>query len=1714
MRASATTLLLLLAAAPAAAADGNRLTYLDDNDPYYVSRTFPKLVTPQWVGEEGVEAVVILAIDDMREPKKYEAFLRPILRRLQQIDGRAPVSIMSNKIDPTDPLLRTFLKDGLSLEVHTLDHPCPLLAKGDFARAKANYDGCVDLLGEVPDSRPVAFRMPCCDSLDTPSPRFYAEIFNKTTANGNFLQVDSSVFNVLTSNDPELPRGLVIDADGRDKFLKYVPAGRDFVNTVEDYPYPYVLGRLCWEFPCVTPSDWQANFLHKPNNPVTVRDWQAALDATVLKQGVFTMVFHPHGWIKNDQLVELIDYAVAKHGKKVKFLTFREALDRLTKNLLDGQPLRDPATGGDNGVRLLDVNNDGYLDVVVGNEHARHTRVWSPKTRSWVVTDFPTELVHAVTKGGKAQRRDAGVHFGVLRPDGNATALPPAGLHDVGWHFDGSRWVEDPDLQRGYDAVPPHTENAEVLDRGVRLHDLDGDGRCELIVSSRDGGAVYTWDPEEKSWRKLPFKLPGNVSLVGEQDPGLRFVNLDEDGREDVIISNEKGYGVYLFTSMKEGWSRKVLSGHPGDPGAIPLIANHGTNNGAWVHSRHIWWHNEHTDLLPNHVDRRSFNDLLAGVEPEAKTPEASRRSIRTRPGFEVELVAAEPLVEDPVAFAWGPDGKLWVVEMGDYPLGVDGKGSPGGRIKYLESTHGDGKYDKATLFLDGLHYPTGVLPWRKGVLITCAPDILYAEDTDGDGKADKVVPLYTGFQPGNPQHRINGLVWGLDNWLYCANGDSGGRVRSVKTGAEVEMRGRDLRIRPDDGALDAETGQSQFGRSRDDWGSWFGCNNSNPMYHFVLPDHYVRRNPHVPPPELRLPVSETPGAAPVYPISRTLPRFNDPQAANHFTSACSVIVYRDDLFGPAFANNSFVSEPVHNLVHREVMTADGVSFKSRRAPDEQESEFWASSDNWTRPTTIQTGPDGALWIADMYRAVIEHPEWIPPDWQKRIDLRAGADKGRIYRVYPVGKKPRAIPRLDRLDTAGLVAALDSPNGWQRDTTQQMLLWRNDKAAVPLLEKQAANSERALCRLHALCTLDGLGELKPGVLRRALADPHPGVRRNAVRLCEGRLSGEDELGAALLERVEDADAQVRLQLACTLGEWDDDRAGPALARLALRDPEDRYVLAAVLSSVNRKNLEPLLRTVLGEGGGKGAPPAALVENLPRLALALGDTRAAVHLLEAVAAPEKGRYAAWQFAAVAGLLDALDQRGTPLAKLQKEGSPEWREALRRLGDLFTAARSLAGDEKAPEPERALAVRLLGRGPDHQKEDVDALAELLVPQTGAELQAAAVAALGALRDPRVPGVLLGGWKGYAPGLRSRVLDVLLARQDWVPPLLDAIEHKQVLASEVDPAHRQRLLQHRLVGIRERSAKAFAGAVDPDRQKVVAAYRSALALAGDPARGRQSFSKICAACHQLGDLGQQVGPDLASVGDKSPEGLLIAILDPNRAVEARYVNYTAATKNGQTFTGLLASETGNSITLIGQDGKKQVLLRSELEELASTGKSLMPEGIEKDLKPQDVADLIAFVRSASPALRPKSFAGNRPEVVTPAGDGAFNLLASNCEIYGSTLVLEKQYGNLGYWSSEDDQAAWALDVARPGKYAVWLEWACDDGSAGNGYVLRAGDQRLAGTVAGTGSWDDYKKARVGEVTLAGGRQQVVLRSAGGKIKGALLDLKAIRLVPVSSD
>jgi putative membrane-bound dehydrogenase-like protein len=1703
--------------------DGNRLAYLDEVNPYYPSRTFPKLITPQWVGEPGVEAVVILAIDDMRNPKQYEAFLRPILRRLGQIDGRAPLSIMTNSVDPKDPQLQAWLKEGLSIECHTIDHPCPFF-KGGFDKAKKTYDDCVDLMNEIPNNKPVAFRMPCCDSLNTPSPRFYAEIFNKTTKKGNFLSIDTSVFNVFTANDPELPRELVLNADGTERFRKYLPVDRSFVNTIEDYPYPYVIGRLCWQFPCVVPSDWEAQHLQKPNNPQTVKDWKAVLDCTVIKKGVFCLVFHPHGWIRNDQVVEFVEYAVQKYGKKVKFMTFKEALERLNKNMLADRGLRH-INGGDNGVRLLDLNNDGYLDRVIESVDVNRkvqvsrTFVWHER-EGWVPADslnMPIAITSPAEEGDRLSIQiESGLRFGVVDAKGFPCAFArfsPYKLHPIsdGWTFNGRYWLMDFVVGKGLPLdKPPAREpsGSTSVDPGFRLLDLDGDGTSEWILAYPKHQAIYAWSRPQKRWNKLPFVLPDGVSLVDRKGRGngFSFLDLDGDGKLDIIFSNEKEYGIYLFNDMKTGWTRKVMAGKRSDPDALPMISRNGTNNGVWVHSGSLWWANEDTMLLKDHVDRRSINDLLKNVEPRALSPQASLKAIKPRPGFTVELMVSEPLVQSPIAFAWGPDGKFWVVEMGDYPLGVDGKGKPGGRVKFLEKTKSDGPYDKMTVFMDGLPFPTGVMPWGKGVLVTCAPDIFYAEDTDGDGKADKKIVLFTGFVEGNQQHRVNGLSWGLDNWVYGANGDSGGIIRPVHrtdgkavNGELVNISGRDFRIKPDEGLIEAVTGQSQYGRCRDDWGNWFGCNNGNPFYHFVLDDHYLRRNPHLIPPDPRVNVSVTPGAARVYPASRTLPRFNSPGAENHFTSACSCMIYRDDLFGPAFANNTFVSEPVHNLIHREIMKPKGVTFTSRRAPDEQTSEFLASTDNWFRPTMIQTGPDGAIWVADMYRHVIEHPEWIPKEWQKKLDLRAGHDKGRIYRIYPVDKKPRAIPRLDKLDTAGLVAALDSASGWQQDTVQQMLMKKRDKSLVEPLVSLAKASNRPEARLHALCTLDGMGAFT-SEMSFALDDPHAGVRRHAVRLCysEQLVNEPMRLSRFLSKEGGDPDPQVRLQLAYALGASND--RGGELGRLALANHKDPYLLAAIMSSVTPKNLGDVMGTVVRPRS--GPVPAVVLEKLLILGNAFGSREALATLFENIAAERP-----YQFLALAGILDALESQNSSLSKLWAHADDNLKQSLKRLSRLYVAARKIVADPKAAQSEQVLAIRILGRGLDHYQEDLTTLTGLLVPQTSQELQAAAANSLSRIKDPSAPTALLKNWKGYAPSLRSQVLDALLSRQDGVRATLDMLERKTLLPLEIDAARRQRLLDYRDPAIRKRAAKLLAGATDPDRRKVVDDYLAQVKDKGDPALGAKIFTKTCAACHQLGGIGQQVGPDLGSIADKSTPALLNAILDPNQAVEARYVNYVAVTKNGLTITGLLASETGTSITLVGPDGKSNAILRTDLEELASTGKSVMPEGLEKDVSPADMTHLLAFIRKSLPPTPRKVFPGNEPQTIRPAADGAFHLLASNCEVYGKTLIFEQQYKNLGYWTSADDHAVWTVDVPRAGKYAVHLDWACDNGSAGNTFTLQARQRSLTVKVQGTGTWDDYRQARIGTIELDAGRQQILMRPAGAP-GSPMIDLKSVLL------
>jgi putative membrane-bound dehydrogenase-like protein len=1060
-------------------------------------------------------------------------------------------------------------------------------------------------------------------------------------------------------------------------------------------------------------------------------------------------------------------------------------------------------------------------------------------------------------------------------------------------------------------------------------------------------------------------------------------------------------------------------------------------------------------------------------------SPQQSLAAIKTKPNLMVELMAAEPLVNSPVAIDFGPDGKLWVCEMIDYPQGKAGKFEPGGRVRFLESTRNDGHFDKATTFLDNLPFPTGVTVWRKGVLICAAPDILYAEDTNGDGKADKIVKLFTGFGTENYQARVNSLQYGLDGWVYGSCGLFGGTIKSFN-GKTYQLGNRDFRIKPDTGELEPVTGATQQGRCRDDWGNWFGCDNSNLIRHYVLDDHYLKRNPYVTYPNGSVNVPADPNPNLLHSLKSDAQRFALSGPPNTVTAACGLCIYRDNLLGDDYRGNAFTCEPVNLCVHRLKLTPKGCTFEGHRPADEKESEFLASTDNWFRPVQAVTGPDGCLWVVDMYRYVIEHPRWIPPQDAAQLDLRAGQGMGRIYRVRPKDREPRKWERLDKLKVEELLAPrLLSPNGWTRDILAQMLDWRATSAKL---------SKEEETRIRELEGTWAAGFLETVKKRMSAPDPH--VRRHAVKVAEEKYLAEASVWQEIAKRFDDPDAQVRLQVAYTLGYWDNSKAAEALGRMALKNADDPYITAAVLSSLTEKNLPGVLATVVKEAGDKGPPPA-FVAQLMRMAAATKNDKAQTELLTAASTPKAGKFVRWQFEVLAGY---LDRPGTYDPGLSD-----------RLADADAAAIRVLADVRAVDADRVAAMRLVGRGLIKDNEVWTLLEGFLSPAAPPALRSATVAHVGQLPGVEKVSFLARGWATYPPSTRQQVLDVILARKDGPDRLLKEIEDKRLPAREIDAARRQRLLNHPDKAIRDRAAKAFDGAISPDRAKVIADYAGVTAN-GDRDRGKAVFARVCAACHKLGDVGNVVGPDLAALANRTPAYLMQEILDPNRNLDSRYVEYQARLKDGRTVTGVLAAETATTVILRGQQRKEETLLRSDIEELHGSGKSLMPEGIEKDVTKKDMADLLTFLTSNRPP--PKQFPGNTPAVVA-LSDNRLAFRAQAAEIYGDQIAFEGDFKNIGMWHGPDDRVEWRLTLPKAGTFDVYLDYACDAHSAGNELLLEGAESPVRWKVASTGAWSEYKTTKVGTVKLPAGEGRIIVRPAG-PLRGALLDLRMVTLVP----
>jgi putative heme-binding domain-containing protein len=672
--------------------------------------------------------------------------------------------------------------------------------------------------------------------------------------------------------------------------------------------------------------------------------------------------------------------------------------------------------------------------------------------------------------------------------------------------------------------------------------------------------------------------------------------------------------------------------------------------------------------------------------------------------------------------------------------------------------------------------------------------------------------------------------------------------------------------------------------------------------------------------------------------------------------------------------------------------------------------------------------------------------------------------------------------------------------------------WLRAGAEVGSLIINRAHSS-PLGQLHALSLLDGLHKLGAEDLSKALQNKHPAVRRRALQAIE---NFNGDLPDLLINQISamgnDPDPFVRMQFAYTLGHPKFASLGNELGKLLYRERDDKYLVAAAMSSIHARNVASVVANVF-ESAGKEPLPPQLASTLLGLASTLGNDQALLRLIEYVLSGAATTEA--QPVMLAQVLESLDRRGTSLSQLKGIAPQRLARAQQQLAARIDAARTEIANCKwqmanLQQESVIAALPLVGRVPDRRGDDAKIVGELLVPQAPVPVQAAAVATLARINHAESAAALLSAWRTFTPTLRTQVLDALLSRTAWTDMLLDALEAKSIAPSDIDATRRQRLVAHSNEAIRTRAAKLLAGSLNADRQKVVAEFAAKLKadnLVGDATRGADVFKKRCATCHKLKEIGTSVGSDLMSLTDKSTAALLTAILDPNKAVEAKFLAYTAVNKQGQVFSGLIAAETGNSITLMSADGQQHTLLRADLDEFISSNKSFMPEGLEKDVSPRELADVITFVQSSGPP--PKKFDGNQPEAVNADANGTLKLLATNAEIYGKTLVFEPPFKNLGYWGSVDDRAVWTINVSKPGKHSIRMNYACDNSTAGNEVVFEVAGQSVKAKIVGTGSWENYQTAILGELDLPAGQHRLTVR-ATEDLKNHLMDLKEVRLVP----
>jgi putative membrane-bound dehydrogenase-like protein len=958
--------------------------------------------------------------------------------------------------------------------------------------------------------------------------------------------------------------------------------------------------------------------------------------------------------------------------------------------------------------------------------------------------------------------------------------------------------------------------------------------------------------------------------------------------------------------------------------------------------------------------------------------PEEARARMIVPDGFHVEVVAAEPMIRQPVTASFDERGRLWVIEYLQYPnpaglkpVTIDQflrteydrvpdpppRGPRGAdRIKILEDTDGDGRMDKETVFVEGLNLASGLAVGHGGVFVGQAPFLLFYPDKDHDDRPDgDPEVLLTGFGMQDAHATVNSMAFGPDGWLY---GVQGSTVTARIRGVEFQQGIWRYHPRTKQFELFAEGGGNTWGLDWDRAGNAFGSSNGGFIaFHMVQGGYYWK------------------GFAKHGPLHnpRTYGYFDSiaydsPRRGGHVTPGG--IIYKGDAYPPSFRGMFIGGNLLSNAVYWHRLRPDGSTFRGKHG-----GTLIDARDPWFRPIDLMLGPDGCVYVVDWYDRRASH-----------LDPRDTWDKtnGRIYRVvYGERKK---LPRFDlgKLSTDVLIDLRTSPNDWQAETARRILAERRDPSAVARSKSLLAEDRDEVPALRDLWALHVSGGLDDATALELLSHPVAAVRRWNVRLLGDDHRMNPSLAASLLHLAEtDPDASVRSQLASSCQRWQATDAFPILDALLSRseDVKDAHIPLLLwwacehfLSTDHGAAVAHMTRD---DFLGRPLARAAIVERLARLLISTGDAAddsAAATLLSLTSAGSDVDKV------IAGMLKGLEGRkiaSVPPALVSEvskvsTGPGLGRKLLAlRLGDgtAYGQALERIADPKESDATRVALIEVLGQMP--RDATVPILLDIVSRDPKPSIRLATLGALGFYDRPEIAETLLAKYETLPKPLQSHAIDLLASRRAWASRLVDAMASGRISAKDVSNAQAQAIVRHGDDALKSRFESAWGrlpGPGSPEKVRRISEVRGVLVEGdkGNAASGRVVFKDVCSVCHRLFDEGEKIGPELTQSERGNLDFLLTSLVDPSAMIRKEYQARTIATTDGRVLNGLVLDENDRTITLIDSKRQKIVIPVAEIEASKPSDVSLMPEGLLDPLKEEQIRDLFRYIQSSGQPAR----------------------------------------------------------------------------------------------------------------------------------------------------